>query len=110
MLQLLDIQERLIPRMPMVHPGETISFNCFSNREVMWTFNGDDEFPRNVKTYHDKHNSLKYVLNISSIKLENAGLYKCFAFHDNTLVFEAEAQLQIHGKLTLNFIKTILIT
>ena len=74
--------------------GETVIFNCISNKTVSWIFN--ERYIHN-KGQYKKTGILENVLIISKVQAKDAGKYICLGRLDDTY-FEDFGILTVAGK------------
>ena len=66
-------KHKVDPRRQSVEVGESVTFICYSDGDVTWSFEGHD-LPSNARksNYYTKH-----ALHIYNVQKDNFGVYKC---------------------------------
>jgi len=91
------IEPRFYPKLIKALEGETVSFNCITNRNITWTFNNGG-----ISIYNSKQESFygRHTLRLLRVGEENEGLYVC-EDKKNVSLFKEEGILIVQGNYNL---------
>ena len=83
--------------------GDTVKFLCNITITVVWKFK-NGPLPNNARTGRigtgrKQQNWRLQWLILTDVKLENAGLYTCYAFPKKHIIYEDNALLMVTGML-----------
>jgi len=79
-----------------VTEGEKTSFECLSESNTKWNFNGKLPIPTNAVI-----SMTKKKLIISSVSLDNAGFYTCKGKDSRGTPFSSRGYLKVKSKLNI---------
>ena len=88
----MKLKNKVIPPHLIVREGATAEFNCISNVNVTWTYEGG-VLPFNAEHTYSIDSVLHWI-RIILVKIENAGVYTCHG-EDDDYLFEADGHLTV---------------
>ena len=92
-----DIEKRIDPPKVTIFEGKSGKFNCFSNRQVSWKFNGSS-LPSNTRVDKFKKLSIDNWLYVNNAKLNNSGIFTCSVKYMGKNLFSEDAILDVRRK------------